>query len=75
MSKKTQATFTFRIREEVLISGSQLTQIRRHQAILSEARNLAKKMLQEATLQAEQVRRQAYSDGYRDGVLSAADSV
>ncbi|MEB0216594.1 hypothetical protein QN359_15285 [Undibacterium sp. 5I2] len=32
-------------------------------------------MLQEATLQAEQVRRQAYSDGYRDGVLSAADSV
>jgi hypothetical protein len=49
--------------------------MRRSQALTTDARNRARKLIKTATEEADQIRRQGFSEGYRDGVLTAADAL
>ena len=75
MSKNSQEAHPFRVHEDVLISRAHLQKMRRRQALSAEARYSASKLIKDATEEAAQIRRQGFSDGYRDGVLASADAL
>lgn len=75
MSKNFQAVPPFRAHENVLISRSQLRKTRRRQSLSTDAQYCAKKLIQDATKEAERIRQLAFGEGYRDGVLACAESL
>ncbi|PUA19961.1 hypothetical protein [Glaciimonas sp. PCH181] len=75
MSKKSQEKQPFHLIENVLISASRLRRMRRDQALTNDAQYCASKIIKEATAEAERIKLQGFSEGYRDGIFASANAV
>ncbi|MDB5774609.1 MAG: hypothetical protein JWP38_742 [Herbaspirillum sp.] len=75
MSKNSQAAHPFVLIEDVLVSRASLQRARRRQTLAEDARYGAKKLIKKATGEAEAIQREAFSQGYRDGVMAAAHTL
>ncbi|WP_339058095.1 HrpE/YscL family type III secretion apparatus protein [Candidatus Regiella endosymbiont of Tuberolachnus salignus] len=61
--------------EGVLLTRAQVTGQRQAKNILSEACLHAKKMIKQAGSDAEKIKKQAYAEGYQQGVITAAKQI
>ena len=75
MSKNTPQPRSYAPREGVFIPRRQVQKMRRARDLLDDARRHARETVDAAGAQAEQVQRQAFAEGYEDGMLAAAAHV
>ncbi|STQ90247.1 hypothetical protein [Iodobacter fluviatilis] len=61
--------------EDVLLTHDKLTRQHKALSLLAEARQRAKQLLKQAEVETQQIRTQAWMNGYQDGVIAAASSV